>query len=426
MHIVFIMFRSIVLLLILLLLSESVFAFQWQDRRRDQFGTDFSYFLYPIAGDIPGLGSAAGIGATILNINNSDLDFTGFNVKGDFDAAGYTFLDYHILKNRLIFDVGYYTYEVAPIAYKRGINSDKDDYILPKAEGAYTEGQLTLSFLERKFETYFRYGAGKQRLLQVLDKNGEEYAAVDSNYRHGSRYSLGAILDNTDDRLDPRKGYRFEVAVNQDSNSDALRSDYYVSDYNFTAYFPFDRYDTLAFNVFRSDAHVTHRVSADYETLRVERGLGCDDLAPGPDKDNCLTTEADHINQIIASNNYGNARSLGGTQRLRSFANNRYYAGHSFFYGAEYRWNLRDERTPFDIYIARGIRTGMQLAFFVEQGSVADRTGELFDHMKSSYGMGFRLVLSGVIIRADISSGTEGSEFVLFINYPWSMFSVDN
>lgn len=401
-------------------------AFEWETRRRDQFGTDFSYFIYPIAGDIPGLGAAGGIGATVLNINHTDLDFTGFKISGDFDASGYTFLDYHILKDRLILDLGYYDYKVAPQVFKRGINSSKDDYILPEAEGEYVLGQLTLSFMQRQFETYLRYGSGRQRLLQVLDKDGNEFAAIDTSQRTGYRLSVGAILDNTDDRLDPRRGYRFEVSANQDSNNDSLRSDFYVTDYNLTTYFPFRRYDTLAFNLFRSDAHVTHRVDADFNTLRAERGLGCASLPPGPDYDRCIQTETDHINQLIETNKYGTARSLGGTQRMRSFANNRFYAGHSIFYGVEYRLNLTDERTPFNIYVAKGIRTGMQLAFFAEQGSVSDQVGNLFDTMKTSYGMGFRLVLSGVIIRADYSTGDEGSEFILFINYPWSMFSVDS
>ena len=30
------------------------------ERRRDQFGKDFGYYVYPIAGEIPGLGTAAG------------------------------------------------------------------------------------------------------------------------------------------------------------------------------------------------------------------------------------------------------------------------------------------------------------------------------------------------------------------------------
>ena len=96
------------------------------------------------------------------------------------------------------------------------------------------------------------------------------------------------------------------------------------------------------------------------------------------------------------------------------------------FYGAEYRWNLTDERTPFNIYIAKGVRTGIQLAAFCERGMVADEFGDLLKDGRTSYGVGARLVLSGVIIRLDLAHGDEGAKSQLFITYPWSMFSVDN
>ena len=413
------------ILLIFFIVNDAL-AFDWQERRRDQFGKDFSYFLYPIAGDIPGLGTAAGIGATIMNINETDLDFTGFNVQGDFDAAGYTFLDYHIIKNRLIFDAGYYNFNVAPVQYDRGINSDKDDYILPKVEGKYLQAQVTLSYFQRQLESYFRIRDGSQRLLEVLDNNEEVFDSVDTSWRNVRDYTLGITFDNTDDRLDPRAGYRLEMSVTGYRDTNSLSSDFFIADYNATGYVPFRRWDALVFNIFSSHAHLRNRVDADFDTLQQERGLGCNELAPGPEQDDCLATEADYINELIAYNKYGTATPLGGTQRLRSFANGRFYAGHSIFYGIEYRMNLTDEHVPFDIYIAKGIRTGIQLAFFAEQGSVADKTGDLFDTMKTSYGVGFRLVLTGVIIRADWSTGNEGSEFILFINYPWSMFSVDS
>ena len=92
----------------------------------------------------------------------------------------------------------------------------------------------------------------------------------------------------------------------------------------------------------------------------------------------------------------------------------------------EYRWNLTDEHTPFDIFIARGIRTGVQLAAFWERGMVADKWSDVFDHYRTSYGLGFRLILSGVVIRLDLADGDEGLQSQLFITYPWSMFSVDN
>jgi len=98
----------------------------------------------------------------------------------------------------------------------------------------------------------------------------------------------------------------------------------------------------------------------------------------------------------------------------------------ALFYGIEYRWNLTDERTPFNIYVAKGVRTGIQLAAFWERGTVADHSSELFKDGRSSYGIGARLVLSGVVIRFDLARGNEGVQTQLFITYPWSMFSVDN
>lgn len=416
---------STVVFLLCLITSSSALAFEWTERRKDQFGKDFSYFIYPIGGDIPGLGSASGPGTTILNINESDLDFTAFAVDGDFSASAYTLLDYHFIKNRLIMDFGYVDFDVAPTQFKRGIDSDKNDFILPRVNGQYLQAQLTLSYLQRQFEIYFRLRNGTENLKDVRDKDGNPFPAIDSEESNKTAYSLGLTLDNTDDRLDPRRGYRAEFAIKGANNTDEWSSDTLITDYNFTAYLPMNGWDTLAMNFFGSDAHVIDEVKADYDTLQRETGLGCVDMTPGPEQDRCLETEADFINQHLAHNRYGTATSLGGTQRLRSFANYRYYAAHAMFYGVEYRMNLTDERIPFDIYIAKGVRTGLQLAFFAEQGSVADRQGELFDTLKTSYGAGFRLVLSGVIIRADVATGTEGSEFILFINYPWSMFSVD-
>jgi len=396
------------------------------ERRRDQYGKDFSYFVYPIGGDIPGLGSAFGLGATVLNIFSTDADFTGFSIDGDFKASGYTLLDMQLLPQRLILDLGRYAFRVAPLQFNRGLDSSKDDYILPKVEGDYWQSQLTLTFDERRTEFYYRLGLGNTRLLQVLDKDGNEFAAIDTASRFIRFSTLGAMLDHTDDRLDPRNGIRGEFSGAWFHNTNRLQSEFVTMDYNLSGYIPASRWDTLALNVFYSRAHLTRKATTDYETLRAQAGLGCADLQPGAEREQCLQTEASLIEQHVLQNRYGRATALGGTQRLRSFANGRFYGGQSLFYGAEYRWNLTDEHTPFDIFVARGVRTGIQLALFAEQGSVAERFSDLWKERRISYGAGFRVVLSGVVIRADVAYGNEGGEFILFINYPWSMFSVDD
>lgn len=238
--------------------------------------------------------------------------------------------------------------------------------------------------------------------------------------------TLGTTIDLTDDRLDPRRGHRVELAVRLPTPADADRSEYFVADLNLTGYVPVRRWDTLALNLYHSRAIVTRRGELDFATLQTTDGLNCAQYPAGPERDDCLATEAKYLDALIDNNRYGTAASLGGTQRLRAYDNYRFFAGQALFYGVEYRWNLTDERTPFNIYIARGIRTGIQLAAFWERGMVADHTRDLFKDGRVSYGVGARLILSGVIIRLDYADGAEGFQSQLFITYPWSMFSVDS
>ena len=305
-------------LVILLVISFATTAGAFEDieRRRDQFGKDFGYYVYPLASTIPGLGTAEGAGATVLNIGGTDTDFTGFKLVGDFKASGYALLDLHAIPRRLIFDVGYYDFEVAPVVYNRGINSAHDDYILPKVRGSYEIVQATASFWDRMFEAYVRELQGSSRLLNVSDKNGNAFDTFDTNRHDAQVHTVGAIIDYTDDRLDPRKGIRLEAAAKFPVIDDPNLSKYYVTDFNLTGYVPFRSWDTLVLNLFHSDAHVTRKASTDFAELQQQIGLGCGQIPAGPGRDQCLATEASQINERIAENQHGTATSLGGTQRL--------------------------------------------------------------------------------------------------------------
>lgn len=420
--------RGLLLLMVIAgLWTDPAGAFDVPQRRRDPFAGDFSYYIYPIAGEIPGLGKATGLGGSVLNSFGSDADFTWFDIDGDFSASGYTLLNLPLVERRLIFDVGTYDFDVSPISYGRGMDSSPDDYLLPRATGGYLLGQLTLSFDDRRYEAYIRALGGHSRLLEVSDENGELFGAVDNSEHNHRINTIGGTIDLTDDRLDPRRGFRFGLAARKSENNDPLLSDYYVTDLNLTGYIPMrGRHDSLVLNYFQSDAHITRKGETDYATLQQERGLGCEGIPIPDERRRCLAVESQYLNDLLAANRYGTATRFGGTQRLRSFANGRYYAGHAASYGIEYRWNLTDENTPFDIFVAKGVRTGIQLAVFAERGSVAETSAALWDDYRDSYGAGVRVILSGVVIRGDWAKGDEGENFQFFITYPWSMFSVDN
>lgn len=196
----------------LMIFTDIACASEFPDRRRDQFSTDFGYYIYPIGGDIPGLGQATGLGTTAVNIGDTDIDFTAFTLDGDFSATGIAALNFHATDN-LIIDFGYYNYDVAPIAYHRGIDSDPDDYILPRANGAYFVGQATLTYDQRRREYYYRLFHGDQQLTEVLDKNGNAFESIDDSTYQVTSHTLGLTFDYTDDHLDPRAGTRFEALL---------------------------------------------------------------------------------------------------------------------------------------------------------------------------------------------------------------------
>ena len=134
----------------------------------------------------------------------------------------------------------------------------------------------------------------------------------------------------------------------------------------------------------------------------------------------CLTTENELVNNLISQRTYGTSTSLGGDLRLRSFPQGRYQGAHTAFIGAEYRWNILQEAIPFDYYIWKDVRTGIQVAFFAELGTVSETPSQLWKESRYSVGTGLRLVAaSGAVYRADIATGKEGAEFVVIFYYPW-------
>ena len=83
-------------------------------------------------------------------------------------------------------------------------------------------------------------------------------------------------------------------------------------------------------------------------------------------------------------------------------------------------WNITEEATPFDYFIWKAVRTGYQIAFFAELGTVSETSSQLWDETRNSVGLGFRLIAaSGAVYRADIATGKEGPELIVIFEYPW-------
>jgi outer membrane translocation and assembly module TamA len=63
------------------------------------------------------------------------------------------------------------------------------------------------------------------------------------------------------------------------------------------------------------------------------------------------------------------------------------------------------------------------LAFFYEEGTVADKASDLWNEKRTSAGIGTRLVTgSGFVYRLDFATGTEGGSTIVIFDYPWGTF----
>ncbi len=155
--------------------------------------------------------------------------------------------------------------------------------------------------------------------------------------------------------------------------------------------------------------------NTDRADVAADVGLDC-----APTDTACLAVQARLVAEQIAARSNGTATALGGQDRLRAYPRDRFQGAHTRFLGAELRWNLTEEVTPFDYLIWKDVRTNVQLAFFAETGSVGETRDEVGDRYRNAYGFGLRLVSgSGFVYRADVATGDEGTETTLFFNYPY-------
>lgn len=408
-------------LLSLFLLTQSTFA---TERRKDQFSKEPGYYVVPFPYSLPGVGEGLLIGGSYNNIADTHSDLIGFILTGDIEGGGLVSLDNHLIPNRLILDLSaQYLSKAAVRNYnQRGMSGNEDDYsVLNIEDNEFYALRLTGTWYERMFEVYGGALSGKTNLKQISDKDGKVLQTSSGATESSSTlYTLGLRLDLTDDYQDPRRGVRYQVSRWWDDREGQTTSKFYQTEHNLTGYVPVGKRSTIALNVFKADATVTRTGETNFSTIESQQGLNCSDVnLSASEQLQCRQV----INNIIANNTYGSVSSLGGWGRLRSYPDGRYNGSHLLFYGAEFRWNLTDEFTPFDIWIAKDIRTTIQLAAFYERGSIADTKSGVGDVWKESYGIGARMVTaSGLVFRADIATGDEGEEVSVIIGYPWETF----
>ncbi|MDH5409262.1 MAG: hypothetical protein OEY00_11690 [Gammaproteobacteria bacterium] len=408
-------------LIVFVFLSTTLEA---MERRRDQFTKVPGYYISPIPIILGGLGKSIAVAGSYNNAHDSYTDYAVFMVGGNIQGGGLLVKDIHLLEKRLILDVNYsHVSQVTQRRYNtRGMQGGQNNYIHATSEdNNFYNLRLTGTFEQRMVEVFFGAQDGSGRLTKISDQNQRLIQTTSGAKREASAlYVAGLRIDWTDDYHDPRRGVRYEYARWQRNEENPLAVEYYQSEHNLTAYLPIGKQSSWLFNYFQADAHVTRQGETDLTAIAQRSGLDCDDSAlTATQRDFCLRA----IRNTAAHNQYGTVGALGGRSRLRSYPGGRFNGAHALFYGTEFRWNITDEFQPFDIWLAKDVRTGVQLAFFYETATVADTKTELGDIWRDSYGIGGRIVTaSGLVFRADYATGDEGEEITAFISYPWEIF----
>lgn len=409
-------------LIFLLLLSNTslCFSYEWiPDRRKDQNPSQPAYMVVPLPYSKPGIGEGFVLIATASNVDRSTADISAILVTGDAGGSILNGSEIPLYSDILFFDFFLQNIDRAVVNHYsiRGIgNTGADDYTLLDASVANTTNlEFNLTFYERRLNLYYSHTNSEYQIDAIRDNNGEIITSfgqpfTGSDSSHGFRGSI----DLTDDYLDPRKGFRFDIAYQNTIAEQISEPDFYTLNYNILGYVPIGKLDTLVLNYYQSDAHVQRQGDTNPASIRAELDMNC---ATDPQ---CLTAEQELVDSFINARTYGTSSSLGGDLRLRSFPDGRYQGAHTAFVGAEYRWNFKQEAKPFDYFIWKDVRTALQIAFFAEIGTVAETSGQLWDETRYSFGTGFRLIAaSGAVYRADIATGKEGAEVIIIFEYPW-------
>jgi len=392
------------------------------ERRKNQFDSNSGYLVFPTPYNLPGIGSGMMLVGSAGNIMETNID--AYIVMFQGDAAGYFSKISEIF---LIPENLYFTHQRGLItsfglnAYsKRGMDTKKDDYnIMVGDHYAMDYNMLTASFWERRLEISIASQTSDGRIRKILTPKEElVFEYTNPQVIKGSMRVNQVQLDLTDDFNDPRAGFRAGVITYDNPANNAESPEFVVTDLYASYFVPIWEQSSWVFHYYSSGASVSKKGLTDVETLKARNNFSSCQYSP--DQAACEAAINEDIQNTISANSNGTANALGGPNRLRSYPNGRYSGAYTRMYGTEFRWNISTDKSAIDWYVLQDVQEALQLAFFHEQGTVAETQSALGDITRSSTGLGVRLVTgSGSVYRFDVAAGQEGSEVTLLFNYPW-------
>lgn len=407
--------------MVLLLAGAAVSAQAgWVPARRPSVAAkDSGHMILPFYFDVPGIGAGYGLIGDLTNAFGTKADLVGASFWGDAKGQAIALYDYDLIPDRLEMNIqGFHLQDTTYQAYfQRGTDSPKDNYVLAEMPSDWIgEVSLTASFWERRLQSLWGISRDRYTVGALRDHGGN----VILRARNPTPVKIdsakwGLRVDLTDDEQNPHKGLLVEPGLTHTPRH-RLAPAILHADLSVSAYTPVGRGNVWVVNAFRSDVHTRKKGVSDIAAVGREAGFDCSSLTDPGDLAACQ----DYLQSLADANEHGAATPLGGTSRLRSFADGRFQGAHTEFIGTEWRWNLSSEVRSFDVGVLKDVRTALQIAFFYELGTVADHRRDLWESTRFTYGAGVRLVtVSGFAYRLDFAQGREGFQPVIFFQYPW-------
>jgi len=410
---------SLFVLLFLFIWSSSTQALLFE--RRKTFDSEIAWFIYPVVGSIPGVQDFYGLGGTVSGIGGSESDITAISLRGkaeyfddDFQIDILSIFDIPLFTERLTFT--WFSTKIRNAAWpegQRGIDSDPDSmYYLLASKVEASGGELSANIFDNQLEAYYGYTYAAVKPYGLVDPNGTFSNAQNAGIIESPRgYRYGLYLDDTDNRRDPRIGYRFQYEKWGQPSSREGNSEYYQEDFNLSGYIPVlsENKGVLVLNQFFGSSTVLKKGTVD------QSQFVCDNTV----KPGCQAILNELYARRVAEAENGKATSLGGTNRLRGYRTNRFYDSYTNFRGVEFRWYVHEVQKAFNYILEKGTFAGLQLALFYEEGTVSPDKGNLWKNMRTSYGAGTRFIFNTIIVRIDRGFGEEGGQTTFFVGYPF-------
>lgn len=208
--------------------------------------------------------------------------------------------------------------------------------------------------------------------------------------------TLGVVYDNTDWSRNPSRGSRTRLAVSRDWGTlDDDAPEWTSWEFEYSKYFDLgssksNRKRVLAVNFWTS--HVSTWNDSHFD---------------------------DQGNEVLHRPPLFEGSSLGGLNRQRGFASDRFHDRSALNYALEYR--VMPNSNPFaKIPLIKNLNIPWwQWVVFAEAGRVADDWdfGDFHEDMKFTFGAGLRVSVEGLIIRMDLAGSDEGGEIQMFIGH---------